>query len=124
LREILLALYITLTPKAPLILSLLFKIFNFTNLFSKEKASALLLYYMRYPPNRLVCTVQLLRIDTKAANSLTCTGAWEERSSSRPSRGTVKLKEGKKKNKVGSGEEGAKTAGSEDFSTLNWDGRD
>ncbi|RCI08888.1 hypothetical protein L249_4903, partial [Ophiocordyceps polyrhachis-furcata BCC 54312] len=45
LREILLALYITPTPKAPLIISLLSKVSNFTNLFSKEKASALLFYY-------------------------------------------------------------------------------
>ncbi|RCI10875.1 hypothetical protein L249_5449, partial [Ophiocordyceps polyrhachis-furcata BCC 54312] len=45
LREILLALYITLSLKAPPIPSLLTKVSNFTNLFSKEKASALLLYY-------------------------------------------------------------------------------
>ncbi|RCI08039.1 hypothetical protein L249_7888, partial [Ophiocordyceps polyrhachis-furcata BCC 54312] len=45
LREILLALYITPTPKAPLIISLLSKVSNFANFFSKEKASALLLYY-------------------------------------------------------------------------------
>ncbi|RCI09656.1 hypothetical protein L249_3808, partial [Ophiocordyceps polyrhachis-furcata BCC 54312] len=45
LREILLALCVTPTPKAPPIISLLSKVSNFTNLFSKEKASALLPYY-------------------------------------------------------------------------------
>ncbi|RCI14362.1 hypothetical protein L249_6002 [Ophiocordyceps polyrhachis-furcata BCC 54312] len=45
LREILLALCITPIPKAPPIISLLSKVSNFANLFSKEKASALLLYY-------------------------------------------------------------------------------
>ncbi|RCI07665.1 hypothetical protein L249_5902, partial [Ophiocordyceps polyrhachis-furcata BCC 54312] len=45
LREILLALCVTPTPKAPSIISLLFKVSNFTDLFSKEKASALLPYY-------------------------------------------------------------------------------
>ncbi|RCI10757.1 hypothetical protein L249_5366 [Ophiocordyceps polyrhachis-furcata BCC 54312] len=45
LREILLALCVTPTPKAPPIISLLSKVSNFANLFSKEKASALLPYY-------------------------------------------------------------------------------
>ncbi|RCI10549.1 hypothetical protein L249_4481 [Ophiocordyceps polyrhachis-furcata BCC 54312] len=45
LREILLVLYITPTPKAPPIISLLSKVSNFANFFSKEKASALLPYY-------------------------------------------------------------------------------
>ncbi|RCI13667.1 hypothetical protein L249_5514 [Ophiocordyceps polyrhachis-furcata BCC 54312] len=45
LREILLALRITPTPKAPPIVSLPSKVSNFANLFSKEKASALLPYY-------------------------------------------------------------------------------
>ncbi|RCI09154.1 hypothetical protein L249_1509 [Ophiocordyceps polyrhachis-furcata BCC 54312] len=44
LREILLALRITPTPKAPPIISFLSKVSNFANLFSKEKASALLPY--------------------------------------------------------------------------------
>ncbi|RCI11793.1 hypothetical protein L249_7424, partial [Ophiocordyceps polyrhachis-furcata BCC 54312] len=45
LREILLALYITPTLKAPPIISLLSKVSNFANFFSKEKASALPPYY-------------------------------------------------------------------------------
>ncbi|RCI13370.1 hypothetical protein L249_1014, partial [Ophiocordyceps polyrhachis-furcata BCC 54312] len=45
LREILLALRVIPTPKAPPIISLLSKVSNFANLFSKEKASALLPYY-------------------------------------------------------------------------------
>ncbi|RCI14111.1 hypothetical protein L249_8120 [Ophiocordyceps polyrhachis-furcata BCC 54312] len=45
LREISLALRITPTPKAPPIISLPSKVSNFANLFSKEKASALLPYY-------------------------------------------------------------------------------
>ncbi|RCI13775.1 hypothetical protein L249_7984, partial [Ophiocordyceps polyrhachis-furcata BCC 54312] len=45
LREILLALCVIPTPKAPPVISLLSKVFNFANLFSKEKASALLPYY-------------------------------------------------------------------------------
>ncbi|RCI08837.1 hypothetical protein L249_4635 [Ophiocordyceps polyrhachis-furcata BCC 54312] len=59
LREILLALRITPTPKAPPIISLPSKVSNFTDLFSKEKASALLPYYssqdyyicLRYNPD-------------------------------------------------------------------------
>ncbi|RCI14976.1 hypothetical protein L249_7074, partial [Ophiocordyceps polyrhachis-furcata BCC 54312] len=45
LRKILLALCVTPTPKAPPVISLLSKVSNFANLFSKKKASALLLYY-------------------------------------------------------------------------------
>ncbi|RCI10610.1 hypothetical protein L249_4265 [Ophiocordyceps polyrhachis-furcata BCC 54312] len=56
LRKILLALYVISTPKAPSIIFLLSKVSNFTNLFSKEKASALLPYYIRkFPPKAYTC---------------------------------------------------------------------